>query len=285
MADETVPPGDALAPVDLGVAVERYVADGDCVYIGNFGSQLFAVAHELIRQGRRDLHVVVGSGGLMLDQLIGAGTCATATFGHCWSPVGPAPAHNFRRAAESGRSPVAFHELSLGMLSAALQATVWDVPFVPVVVDRSSGYVVEDWTGGMLATADSPFGSTTVVRALAPDVAFVHVDTVDPLGDAAITGPVGESVVAAQAARRTVAVAEAVVQAGEAPGFSTGIAGAWVDAVVVQPGAAWPDGTLRGYPRDVDAYRAYVSGSATEQGFADWLEALRGPAGGAAPAR
>ena len=260
---------------DLRAVVAEHVSDGDCVYVGNFGTQLFSVAHELIRQNRRDLHVVVGSGGLMLDQLIGAGVASAATFGHCWSPVGPAPAHNFRRLAQSGDSTVRFHELSLGMLSAALQAAAWGVPFMPVEVDPHSGYVTEDWTGGMLAAIDSPFGSTTVIRSLCPDIAFVHVDAVDPLGNATIVGPLGETVQAAQAAHRTVVVAEEVVGVGEKGNFSPAIAGIWVTDVVVMPGSAHPDGTMFGYPRDIEAYGQYVSDSATEAGFDRWLQAVR----------
>ena len=77
--------------MQLEDAVAATVADGDCVWLGNFGAQLFAVGAELIRQGRRDLHVVIGSGGLLLDQLLAAGVCAEVTFTHCWSPVGPRP--------------------------------------------------------------------------------------------------------------------------------------------------------------------------------------------------
>ncbi len=57
----------------LEAAVEQHVADGACVWIGNFGCQLFAVGRELARQRRRELHLVVASGGLLLDDLLAAG--------------------------------------------------------------------------------------------------------------------------------------------------------------------------------------------------------------------
>ena len=91
-----------MASLSLPEAVAAYAPDGARVYLGNFGAQLFCVGHELIRQRRRELDVVIASGGLLLDQLFGAGLVRTATFGHCWSPVGPTPAWNFRRLAESG---------------------------------------------------------------------------------------------------------------------------------------------------------------------------------------
>ena len=84
---------------------------------------------------------MIASGGLLMDQLLGAGVLRSATYGHCWSPVGPSPAWNFRRAAESGDSSVRLHELSLGMMAAALTAGAWDVPFMPVPRAAGTGYV------------------------------------------------------------------------------------------------------------------------------------------------
>ncbi|MFD2349615.1 hypothetical protein ACFSTC_09930 [Nonomuraea ferruginea] len=61
--------GDKL--IGLPEAVTAHVQPGRTVYLGNFGAQLFAVGHEIIRQGRTGLHVVIGSGGILLDQLLG----------------------------------------------------------------------------------------------------------------------------------------------------------------------------------------------------------------------
>ena len=93
----------------------------------------------------------------------------SATFGHCWSPVGPAPAYNFRRAAEGGTA-VVLHEMSLGLLTAALTAGAWGVPFLPVPDRTGTGYVDEDWTLGRLDTASCAFGTSWVVRAEVPQL-------------------------------------------------------------------------------------------------------------------
>ena len=62
-----------------------------------------ALLREVLRQGARDLHVVVAStGGLGADLLIGAGAVASIEFAQLvLNEFGPAP--NFRRAAEAGR--------------------------------------------------------------------------------------------------------------------------------------------------------------------------------------
>jgi glutaconate CoA-transferase, subunit A len=250
-------------------AVRRHVRPSDCVYIGNFGAQLFAVGHELIRQRLDRLHAVVASGGLLLDQLIGAGSVEIATFAHCWSPIGPEPAWNFRRAAEQARPPE-LRELSLGMLSAALQAAAWGVPFMPVALSPETGYARHDWSRG-LSRVDTEFGSSHIVRALSPDVAFVHADAVDPLGNAVILGPFGEAVLASQAASKVVIVAEEMKSTQAMRATPACIPGALVTSIVIHPGAVKPDGAAGRYARDVAAYRSYVRESATEEGFRDWL--------------
>lgn len=260
--------------VSLEHAIERYVPDGACIYIGNFGAQLFAVGHELIRRGRRDLEVVVGSGGILLDQLIGAGALRSAVFCHCWSPVGPSPAHNFRRAAQQGSGGTALHELSLGHLTAALTGGGWDVPFMTVPSLPGTGYVDEDWSHGYLAQVSSPFGESTVVRSIAPDIAFVHVDTADLDGNGLIKGPRGEVVVAAQAARRVVLVAEELRDDASVVVAGPTISGIIVSAIVHAPGSAAPDGVIGRYPRDVEAYQAYTRAARTQDGFQHWLEGI-----------
>jgi glutaconate CoA-transferase subunit A len=242
------------ATMQLEDAVAATVADGDCVWLGNFGAQLFAVGAELIRQGRRDLHVVIGSGGLLLDRLLAAGVAAEVTFTHCWSPVGPRPTRAFRAAWEGERS-VRFHELSLGALNAALEAGAAGVPFAPVALDPGTGYL--DWTPSMLARVESPFGEATVVRALRPDVAFVHGLRADAGGNVEIGAPAGEAPAAVAAAKRTVAVVE---QLDDPPAASPGAAlpAVLVDHLVEHPGAVAPDGVAGLYARDVAAYEEYA---------------------------
>jgi glutaconate CoA-transferase subunit A len=241
------------------------------VYLGNFGAQLFCVGHEMVRQRLRDIDLVIASGGLLMDQLIGAGILRSATYGHCWSAVGPAPAWNFRRAAEAGDTSVQMHEMSLGVLTAALTAGAWGVPFMPVPDLPGTGYVDEDWPQGRLGVVDSPFGRARVVAAEVPDVAFVHVDQADERGNGVIRGPVGEVLVAAQASDRVVLVAEEVVAAEQVRASGISIPGLLVSAIVHYPGALMPDGAVGRYPRDVCAYEEYAQRSRTVEGFQQWL--------------
>lgn len=275
----------AVRTSSLAEAVSAHATAGAVVYLGNFGAQLFCVGHEMIRQGVRGLDAVIASGGLLMDQLLGAGVLASVSYGHCWSPVGPSPAWNFRRAAERGDTSVTMHEMSLGMLTAALTAGAWGVPFMPVPSLAGTGYVTEDWPRGRRARAATPYGACDVVAAISPDVAFVHADIADADGNASVRGPLGEVLVAAQASRTVVVVAEEIVAAEQVRAAGVTIPGLLVSTVVEQPGAVSPDGALGRYDRDVAAYADYVARASTEDGFAAWVEQVRGVPAAAGGAR
>ncbi len=80
------------------------VHDGDrVVYVGYMKFEPVAFFHELLRQGRRDLHLVLApSSGFVADLMIGAGALADVEFSSLsFMEYGFAP--NFRRYAEAGR--------------------------------------------------------------------------------------------------------------------------------------------------------------------------------------
>jgi glutaconate CoA-transferase subunit A len=149
---------------------------------------------------------------------------------------------------------VGFHELSLGALGAALEAGAAGVPFAPVALDPGTGYL--DWTQSMLAKVESPFGEATVVRALRPDIAFVHGLRADADGNVEIGAPAGEAPAAVAAAKRTVAVVEQVGGARAASGVV--LPAVLIDLLVEHPGAVAPDGVAGLYDRDVVAYEEYT---------------------------
>jgi len=87
------------------------VRDGDrVVYVGYMKFEPVAFFHELLRQGRRDLHLVLApSAGYAADLMIGAGALADVEFSSLsFMEYGFAP--NFRRRAEDGR--LRYHEHS-----------------------------------------------------------------------------------------------------------------------------------------------------------------------------
>jgi glutaconate CoA-transferase subunit A len=245
------------------------VSAGDRVLLGNFGSQLFSVGHELIRQRKRDLHIIAGSGGILLDQLLLEGVVRKATVAHCWNPIGPATAKGWRAANEDGRLDLV--ELSLGALNSALLAAAWNVPFMPTTDLRDTGYVTEGRARGHLDIARCSLGETPVVAALRPDIAFLHVDRATADGDGWLEQPAADVSVAAMAARRTVLVAEELVDASGRP---CDIPGVVTTAVVERPGAVYPDGAPGRYERDIAAYQGYAELAGDISKIAVWRKQM-----------
>jgi glutaconate CoA-transferase subunit A len=258
----------------LPEAVAEYVSSGQCLYLGNFAGQLFSVGHELIRAHVEELDVVMSSGGLLLDQLLGAGVVNCATIAHCWGAVGPAPAGQFRRMAEAGELDGRLRELSLGVLISSLTAAAWDVAWCPTSDLSGTGYVEEDWTMELLTTASLPTGRTPVAAALSPDIAFVHADLADDQGNCVIRGPLAETLVAAQAARQVVVVAEELVSRERIRHEMGVLPGVLVTALVEYPRAVWPDGAVGRYERDVATHERYAAATNNPDQFLQWLASL-----------
>jgi len=196
--------------------------------------------------------------------LIAAGVVEGIVVSHCWNPSGPEPAHNFVRAAHEGLPVV---ELSFGALTAGLTAAAWGVPFLPTTDLGATGYVTDGRAGGLLDVARCAYGSAPVVAAIRPDVAFVHVDLATRDGNARLAQPAADALIAAQAARQVVIVAEEVVP--RLPGAAD-IPGLLVSAVVEYPGAVRPDSCPGRYHRDIDAYRDYAAVSSDPAAAVAW---------------
>ena len=100
----TTTEGDPMGGVITGMReAARLVGDGDqIVYVGYMKDEPVAFFHELLRQGRRDLHLVLApSSGVVADLMIGAGALADVEFSSLsFMEYGFAP--NFRRKAEAG---------------------------------------------------------------------------------------------------------------------------------------------------------------------------------------
>ncbi len=114
----------------LGQAVAELIRDGDSVVLGAClePDVPFAAAHEIIRQGKRDLDVIAPISDASTDMLIGAGCVGRVTGGWVGNVSG-GMGHNYRRAFEVGQPrPVAIRDhsnLSLGM---ALMAGAYGLP-------------------------------------------------------------------------------------------------------------------------------------------------------------
>ena len=84
----------------LKEAIERYVHDGDSVALEGFTHLIpFAAGHEIVRQGRRRLHLIRMTPDLVYDQMIGMGCADRLTFSWGGNP-GVGSLHRLRDAVE-----------------------------------------------------------------------------------------------------------------------------------------------------------------------------------------
>jgi glutaconate CoA-transferase, subunit A len=255
-------------------AIARYVPDGASVALGLALEPLipFAAAHEIIRQGRRDLTLIGPISDILFDQLIGAG-CVARVIAAWVGNVSEGLGYNYRRAAEQGiPHPLAIEDYSNYSVGLALLAGALGVPYIPMCSLLGSD-IARDHAS--LRPAPSPFGGepTLLVPALNPDVAIVHVQRAVAEGRAHVWGGLGICEEAALAARGVIYTAEEIVPSEVilsdpnrvlAPAMKT-------LAVVHAPGGAHPSPVQGYYNRDHAYYAEYHERSRTVADFEGWL--------------
>ena len=221
-------------------AVERFVADGDylayeCNYLMRGPNEL---VHEIIRQGKKQLWAAGKFTYVDVALLVDAGCVSRADCGFFLSspPID--------RALREGRLEV--FEYSNVIMTTRLQAGAMGIPFLPV---RSFGGTDGfDHSGAKLITDPYTGDPITIVPALNPDVAIIHVHQADVYGNARVFGTGISDVESALASRKVIISAEEIIETDDIrakPG-ATSIPYYAVDAVVHSPHGSYP-GTCPGY--------------------------------------
>jgi len=257
--------------VTLAEAVASHVRDGDSLALEGFTHLIpFAAGQEIIRQRRRDLHLIRMTPDLVYDQMIGAGCANRLTFSWGGNP-GVGSAHRIREAIESGwPQPLAISEHSHAGMAAAYTAGAARLPFGMLRgylgtdladVNPAVRGVICPYTGERLAT----------VPALNPDVTILHAQKADRAGNVLISGILGAQKEAGLAARTLLVAVEEVVDHLDAPMNAVVLPHWVVTAVACVPGGAWPSYARGYYPRDNAFYIAWDEISRDRGRFTDWI--------------
>lgn len=255
----------------LQEAVASYVQDGDLVYAAGFTHLIpFAVGHEIIRQGRRNLTLARATPDLIYDQMIAAGCAQKVIFSYLGNP-GVGSLRIVRAAIESGA--IEWEEYSHYSMITRLTAGAAGLPFMPMnltaapdleKVNPNFRRVVDPFTGK----------EVMVVPPLHPDVAIVHVQRADAEGNAQIWGILGEQKEAAFAAQKVILTAEEIVNETiiRSDPNRTVIPSLIVDAVCHVPYCAHPSYTQGYYDRDNDFYLQWDEISKSKENVEKWLQ-------------
>ena len=257
--------------------VVRTIPDGAHIALGGFAiaRNVIAAAHELIRQGKRDLMISQGVAGLDTDLLVGAGLVRRLIIGG-GSLDRFGPVHCINRARET-RSLEAEDWTSLSICFRYLAGAL-GLSFIPIKSLIASEILERLQQGSGAAEVkriDCPFTAETYIAmtALAPDVSFVHVQTADAEGNCRIDGPRWENEEQAKAAKRLIVIAEEIVPIEDirrAP-ERTIIPAHRVESVVHCPFGAHPTAVFGRYDYDAAHLKLYVEHSKRADKIGDYI--------------
>ena len=252
-------------------AVAELVRDGDTVAIEGFTHLIsFAAGHEIIRQGRRDLHLVRMTPDLVYDQMIGMGCASRLTFSWGGNP-GVGSLHRLRDAVEHGwPAPLELDEHTHAGMAAAYCAGAARLPF-----GMLRGYIGTDLVAAnpRIRSIECPFTGERLaaVPAINPDVTILHAQRSDREGNVALQGIVGAQREAALAAASLVVTVEEIVESFP-PAMNSIVLPNWVVSAVAHcPGGAYPAYAQGYYGRDNAFYQRWDGIARERDGFQAWM--------------
>jgi glutaconate CoA-transferase, subunit A len=258
--------------VSLREAIAQHVTDGASIALEGFTHLIpFAAGHEVIRQGRRDLHLIRMTPDLIYDQMIGMGCASRLTFSWGGNP-GVGSLHRLRDAVEQRWPvPLEIDEHTHAGIAAAYCAGAARLPFASL-----RGYLGTDLpaVNANIRTVDCPFTGERLaaVRAINPDVTILHAQRADRQGNVAMHGIVGAQREAALAASKVIVTVEEIVD--RLPPAMNGIVlPHWiVSQVALCRGGAYPSYVQDHYSRDNRFYQRWDAVARERSGFRNWME-------------
>jgi glutaconate CoA-transferase subunit A len=256
----------------LKEAVALHVHDGQSVALEGFTHLIpFAAGHELIRQGRKSLHLVRMTPDLIYDQMIGAGCARALTFSWGGNP-GVGSLHRLRDAVENlWPAPLKITEHSHAGLAAAYTAGASHLPF-----GMLRGYIGTDLVriNPAIRSVTCPYTGEEIatVAAVNPDVTILHAQKADRQGNVLLCGIVGAQKEAGLAAKALIVTVEEIVDDLEAPMNAIVLPDWVVTAVACVPGGAYPSYAQGYYSRDNAFYLAWDDIARDRSRFTGWID-------------
>jgi len=249
------PPRDKR--VSLARAASLISDDATVALGGGLSARLpMALVRELVRQGRRGLHLIGSAHSIDVDLLVAAGAVRRLEESYVGfeQDLGLAPA--YRRAAEEGTIEVA--ESCCATILAQLRAAEMGLPFLPVRGVRGSDIIR---LHPEYAEITCPFTGETLVAvpALRPDVALLHAPAGDRYGNLHLEQPYVLDERFASASAMVIATVDELVSTDEVTAAGVTIPAHLVAAVTEVPYGAHPSSCYPRYAYDRAHLREYVS--------------------------
>ena len=251
-------------------AVKKYVHNSDTVFIGGFGHAIpFAIAHEIIRQKKHNLHLVKTGADIVFDFLVAGGCASRLSCGWYGNP-GIGMSNIISKAVASGE--LALTESTNFSMVLRLHAGKLGVPFIPSPI-LANGDLAGTVDG--IKTINCPFTDTQYQAhsALNPDVAIVHAQRSDIDGNAQLWGSVGDTIDGCDASKRIICSVEEICESEEillSPHL-TKLPAHKVVAVIQQPFGAYPSYLHDYYQRDERYYEEHGGNTKDTLKSDEWL--------------
>lgn len=250
------------------------VSDGATVALGGgLCSRLpMALVREMIRQGRRGLHLVGSAHSIDVDLLVAAGAVAVCEESYVGfeQDLGMAPA--YRRAAERG--DITVKESCCVTVLTQLRAAEMGLPFLPVVGVRGTDL---PRLHPEYAEVTCPFTGRQLVAVppLAPDVALLHAPLADVFGNLHLEQPYVLDERFAGASAMVVATVDRIAPDHEVAEAGVTIPGHLVAAVAEVPFGAHPSSCYPNHAYDRQHLADYLTSAsdpvAVQQYLDEWV--------------
>ena len=244
-------------------AVEKFVFDGAIIGVGgqNVARCAVTLAHEIIKQGKKDLTLTGCNLSIHMDLMVGAGLVKKCEFG--LGGLGRFGAtFQFRRAIEERRMEAEDYD-HLTMVCRFLAGEM-GIPFIP-----GRGLMGSDIlkyqapsTKKKFEIINNPWNQgekVLLVPAMEPDVTIVHVQKADEIGNVLIQGIACHEPELIRASKTTIVSCEEIVPTRffRTNSDSTTVPYHYIDAVVEQRFGAYPAATTGYYSFDADHISFY----------------------------
>jgi glutaconate CoA-transferase subunit A len=257
----------------LQEAVTENLRDGDTVAFEGFTHLIpHAAAHEVIRQGTKDLTLIRMTPDIIYDQIIGMGLVKKVIFSYAGNP-GVGLLRRMRDAIEnSWPRAIETEEHSHAAMANAYEAGAAGLPCAVFRGYRGAGLKE---VNPSIKSITCPFTGEELaaVPAHRPDVAVIHAQKANRRGDVLVEGIVGVQKEAVLASKRSVVTVEEIVEDFDDLHPNLCVLPHWtISSIAHVPGGAHPSYTHGYYDRDNAAYLEWDKISADRDLFTAWMK-------------
>lgn len=269
------------------------IQDGDMLSFSGFTiwRRPMALVYELVRQGKKNLHLFEVNGGTHTEVLAGAG--AINIWESCW--VGHELYGKLGEAVARGQceSTMIVEDYSHGQVVARLLAGAYGLPYFPTALSMGTDILNPEYDmlkkAGLrdganpkipkqkYTVAQDPFydmGDILLMPAANPNWSLVYASQVGDEGTVRVNAQTYTDPEVIKAADKVIVLAEEIVPESYLRNEpEKNIAGGYaVDYVVELPWSAHPTGSQGYYDVDADFIRRFYAASKSADGYKKWAD-------------